>query len=160
MQKRLYAEAIRDYNVYFAQIGSENIILNEYWSRSNALFEIGEYLKVLQDVESIIRLNPSYHPAFFRKAETYAKMGKYNESIVYYGDFIERFPSSEYSKSSLYDSSTATAYRGRGMIYQKQKLYKEAVADLQTAARLYNIAGSIDNEQFCLKLVQDILKIK
>jgi tetratricopeptide (TPR) repeat protein len=153
LRQSRYEEAIADYTELVKKDPQQT---NSYWLRSTALMAKGNYADALQDIENTIRLDNALSYPYFRRADIYARMKNDRQAIAHYTDFITRFPKITYDILYSYDFSTATAYRERSKLYRRQKLYKQAIADLQVAATLYRAADSLTNEQACLKMVQEI----
>lgn len=181
-----YEQAIKDYDLLLARELNPNR-LEHHWFRSTALIEVQNYAQALIDMNEIIQINEKYQPAYLRKAQIYSAYGNYNQAIVSYDDFIDRFATRSSTKlpgsssydprlgtSNLppisqptinpgyvdykYDASNAAAYRGRGLAHLQQKQYNNAAIDLEIAAELYRQDNKPEEEQFCLNTLQNIPK--
>jgi tetratricopeptide (TPR) repeat protein len=153
LKEERHEEAIADYTQLIKKDPEKT---DAYWQRSTALLASGNDPAALQDIESIIRIDNTLSYSYFRKADIYARMKNDRQAISHYSAFITRFPKIVYDSLVSYDFSTATAYRERSKLYRRQKLYKQAIADLQMAATLYREANSLTNEQACLQIVREI----
>jgi tetratricopeptide (TPR) repeat protein len=108
MERNLYNEAIKDYDLLLTKAPSYSKV-GYLWSRSTALLRVGDEDRVVADMDEIIKLDPKYKAAYLRKAETYFRIGQYNQSILAYSDVIDRFASVAINRIPVGSSTTSSS---------------------------------------------------
>ncbi|MCX5714259.1 MAG: CHAT domain-containing protein [Candidatus Omnitrophica bacterium] len=100
------------------------------FSRSSRLFEQGKNSQVIELSNSIIRKDPMFLAAYPIIADTYKRLGKNNEALNCYFDYML------HSQRKNDKKNLASAYTKIGWFYQSQGEYQKAFDFYQKAIKL------------------------
>lgn len=90
-----------------------------YTTRGYAYLEAGRHELALTEFQRSIQENPDNKWAHYYLGITYDKLGKLEDAEKYYSDAID------------IDPDFSEAYNARGVIYSKQKMWKNAIRDFE-----------------------------
>jgi tetratricopeptide (TPR) repeat protein len=120
-----YEEAIS----LFTELVSHNQIESAmkalaYVERGSAHYNIQLYNKALEDFNSAIQLDDSYHLAFAWRGYVYEALNQFENAI------------NDYMKSVELDKEYAWSWQSIGNVHRRQKRYENAIASYQQAIKL------------------------
>ncbi|OWY66164.1 hypothetical protein B7486_38210 [cyanobacterium TDX16] len=153
---RTYRRAIEDFN---RSLGLKPNQAEAYLSRGMVRYEIAQYSKnpekeyqqAIQDFDRSLRLNPRAAKALVKRGIVHYKLAQYK------GDLSTGYKAAiaDFNRALSIDSQEAEAYLKRGIVRYELAQYsgqsdREAVEDLQTAAKLFLKQGNIEEYQLAL----------
>jgi len=103
--------------------------------KSKSLFFSGRNQEAIIVSQKVVKKDPLFLPVYALLADTYQRLGKKEEALKYYFDYIR------YSEKKQDKKNLASAYIGLGWFYQQQGQYQRAWDFYQKAVSL-----SIDNK--------------
>lgn len=113
--------------------------LIERFRQTRGLYERGEYDKAIKELTKIIRLDPTFVPAYQGRAMAWRKKGELDKAIADYTDAIRL------------DPTYTLAYNNRGNVWQSKGEYAKATADFDEAIRLNpKLASAYNNRAWIL----------
>jgi tetratricopeptide (TPR) repeat protein len=100
-----------------------------YNKRGSAYFNLGQYLRTIEDDSEAIRLKPDYALAHYNRGNAYVNLGQYQRAIEDYNQVVRL------------ESNHADAYNNRGLLYLLQGNKGQGCPDVKKACKLGNCSG-------------------
>ena len=153
---RLYREAIKDFNRSLQLKPNQG---DAFLSRGIVRYEVAQYSKsperdyqqAINDFNQALRLSPQVAKAYVKRGIVHYKLAQYK------GDLNQGYKAAigDFNKALSLNPQEAEAYLKRGIVRYELAQYigrpdREAVEDLQTAAKLFLKQGNIEEYQLAL----------
>lgn len=153
---RLYREAIKDFNKSLNLKPTQG---NAFLSRGIVRYEVAQYSKnpdddyqkAIYDFNQALRFTPQAAKAYVKRGIVHYKLAQYQ------GDLNQGYKAAiaDFNKALSLNPQEAEAYLKRGIVRYELAQYsghpdREAVEDLQTAAKLFLKQGNIEEYQLAL----------
>ena len=111
----------------------------ERFRQTRGLYDRGEYDKAIEKLTDIIRLDPTFVPAYQARAMTWRKKGELDKAIA------------DYTEAIRLDPNYTLAYNNRGNVWQSKGEYDKANADFDEAIRLNpKLASAYNNRAWIM----------
>lgn len=123
MRLSQFAEAVADYDLYFALLGGQ-VTPDFFFLREQAKFRAGDLEGALKDIQDAIRYSPRVPDYRAEEASVYVRMQKYEEALASIAKAIEIAP------------DFGACYRLRGVCYVRLGKKAEACEALNKAKEL------------------------
>lgn len=136
-----YPGAIADYTI---AISIDTKAAPAYYNRGTVLSQSGKHTEAIVDYRKAIAINPQYAQAHLNLANELDDLGDIEGALTGYNQAIALKP------------NYALAYLNRGIMYGRAGKRAQAIADLTTAARLFQLIGQIDRYNRAIQMIKDI----
>jgi len=123
--------------------------IKAYVNRQNIYLVLGKDSLAMADAETLLKLEPSNSQAFYTKGFAYMRFDRGDSSLFWFNKSIEIDPNADFVVNS----------RGT-LLFNKFKLYNEAIADFTRAIELNPKGEYFYNRSNCYFRMGDIAKAK
>ncbi|MGK7947545.1 MAG: DnaJ domain-containing protein [Xenococcaceae cyanobacterium] len=133
--------AIEDYT---KAIELDYNFIDAYLKRCEMRYKLGDNKGVLEDCSQVLRIDPRIAKAHYYQGRARYRLG-YGQSAI-----------DSYTQAINQDRNYAQAHYYRALAYREQKDTTIALADLQTAARLFQIQGNFSAYRQTQKTIKEM----
>ncbi|MEA3479359.1 MAG: tetratricopeptide repeat protein, partial [Bacteroidota bacterium] len=109
---------------YTKAINKDSTIVNAYFNRAIAQFDLGRYSKAVSDMSRVIDERKDSEVPYFFRGTSYAHMKKLPEALA------------DLSRSIELNPTMAETYKNRGIVYEYAEEYELALADFSHVLKL------------------------